>query len=278
MSEGLASFDRPPVVETVLGVQFKPLKTFRNAHLGAFWKYLGTEEWPEIAAAPTLDPVFERFEGSEWSRLGAQIKLTQDPSARILIRNDSGDRMIQLQNGRLHHNWIGHMGDRPYPRYVTVRPEFDRVLAQFSEFLAQEGLSDLVPTQWEVTYVNHIPKGTVWNSSSDWQEVFVSLPGVWQHPDTIRPESFTGEWHFEVVPRQGRIHVQLQHGRARSAQATEMLRLVLTCRGTVPNGGRDGLTLEQGLDLGHETIVKSFVAMTTPEAHQYWGRRHDDHG
>jgi hypothetical protein len=60
------SYLRPPVVETILGVQFKPLRGLQNAHLGAFWKTLG-DEWPTVADAPPLEPQFERFDaGGMW--------------------------------------------------------------------------------------------------------------------------------------------------------------------------------------------------------------------
>jgi hypothetical protein len=37
-------YERPPVVETVLGVQFDPLPDLCNAHLGAFWGTLECDE------------------------------------------------------------------------------------------------------------------------------------------------------------------------------------------------------------------------------------------
>jgi len=101
----------PPVVETILGVQFDPLASWRNAHLGVFWKTLNTDDWPNVSDAPPLQPQFERFaESARWAMFGAQLTLTQDPSARLQIKNKAGDRMIQLQNSRLHFNWLGQAG------------------------------------------------------------------------------------------------------------------------------------------------------------------------
>ncbi len=75
--------------------------------------------------------------------------------------------MVQNQNGRLHFNWLGEVGG-PYPHYETVRSQFGRVLDQFIGFIAQEQAGDFRPNQWEVTYLNHIPQGTVWNNPIDW--------------------------------------------------------------------------------------------------------------
>jgi hypothetical protein len=56
-------YENPPVVKTVLGVQFEPLATFSNAHLGAFWKRLDADAWPitKCHSPPKLDrPVISR--------------------------------------------------------------------------------------------------------------------------------------------------------------------------------------------------------------------------
>jgi len=275
-AEQLPSFERPPVVETVLGVQFKPLSGFCNAHLGAFWKHLGGDwckllgkDWSLLSDAPTLEPRFERFEGGEaWAQLGSGIRLTADPSARLQIRSAAGDAMIQLQNGRLHYNWLGTRGG-DYPCYKNVRPRFDELLRGFKGFVSSEGLGELAPNQWEITYVNHMPKGGVWNVPSDWASVLVGLPGVWAEPSPVRLESFAGAWHFQIDPQRGRLHAEIRSARAGSAEGPEVLRLTLTARG--PTSDERGVS--QGLDLGRKAIVKTFKEITSPKAHEYWGLR-----
>lgn len=126
----LPDYDNPPVVETVLGVQFDRLPGFKNGHLGAFWKSLDADEWPVVQDVPPLSPQFERFDKSaNWAQ-GIQLQLTQDPACRLQIKNKDGDRMIQLQNNRLHFNWLGEGGGR-YPRYdrvVSSRPRITGVV------------------------------------------------------------------------------------------------------------------------------------------------------
>jgi hypothetical protein len=53
----------------------------------------------------------------------------------------AGDRMIQLQNNRLHFNWIGESGGR-YPRYERVRDGLEWALREFVEFVEQEHVGD----------------------------------------------------------------------------------------------------------------------------------------
>lgn len=274
--DALPSFERPPVVETVLGVQFKRLPDFSNAHLGAFWKHLQGDwshllrgTWPRLIDAPILDPTFERFgESGAWAPLGAGFKLTSDPSARLQIRSQEGDAMIQLQTGRLHYNWLRKDGGE-YPRYRYVRPRFDELLRGFKEFLANEGLGEFEPEQWEITYVNHLPKGTVWNAPDDWAGVFVGLPALRAKLSAVRLETFTGAWHFEIEPNKGRLHVEARPARQGSATGPEILRLTLTARGPAT----DQESLSEGLDLGRASIVTTFKEITSPKAHEFWGLR-----
>ncbi|MBN1345417.1 MAG: TIGR04255 family protein [Phycisphaerae bacterium] len=262
------------MIETVLGVQFERISGLQNGHLGAFWRTLGGS-WPHVRDMPPIDRVVERFgEDETWASLGSQLKLTQDPSARLQIRSEAGDRMIQVQNGRLHYNWLGKVGG-PYPRYTSIRPEFDDVLNRFVRFLADENLGELKADHWEITYVNHLPKGTVWDTIDQWGDVLVGLPGAWQSPEGLRFEGLQGEWHFEIEPQRGRLHVQVN--RARSGQGVDdILRLALTARGGVAPSGREGLTLDEGLNLGRETIVRAFRSMTSEKARSYWGPANDD--
>ncbi len=265
--DALPSFDRPPVIETVLGVQFDPIPKLTNAHLGAFWMTLG-DEWPHVADAPKLDRVEERFGAEQaWGAL-IGLKLTQDPSSRVQIRNKDEDRMIQVQNGRLHYNWLGLHGG-PYPRYKNVRPAFDKIWDQFKQFLESRSLDAPKPNQWEVTYVNSMPKGTVWKDPLDWGKLLPGLGGPAISPNGVALESFGGEWHFEIPPQRGRLHVKVHPGKQGGPDGDEILRMDLTARGPVSeNGG--GASLDAGLELGHRTIVNAFVDLTSRDAHDYW--------
>lgn len=266
-------YERPPVVETILGVQFDRLPGFRNAHLRAFWKTLDASEWPDISDAPLLRPQFEQFaDGAKWAK-GVQVKVTQDPACRLQITNKNGDRMIQLQNSRLHFNWLGEGGSE-YPRYeAKVRDEFVWALQCFTDFVTSEQLGDFRPNQWEVTYLNHIPKGTVWNTPNDWG-FFLPLHGVPTVEHVAQRESFSGAWHFLIPDERGRLHVQWQHTVKSEPEQQEMIVLTLTARGPIDKGEDVLKGIRDGLDLGHKTIVRSFEKLMSDDANRYWGLKH----
>jgi uncharacterized protein (TIGR04255 family) len=255
-----------------LGVQFDRLPKFSNAHLGAFWKTLPEQDWPIVADAPALPQQHEQFTAlARWGQ-GLRLQLTQDPACRLQIKNAVGDRMLQVQNGRLHFNWLGEHG-KPYPRYEVVRQEFESALSNLVRYIAENGLGDIRPNQWEVTYINLIPKGTVWNSPRDWR--FFKLHGFPANlDDTVKCEGFTGEWHFEIPEQRGRLHIEWQHGvkPLKEDQDEEIVRLTFTARGGIdPKKTPWKDEVLQGLDLGREAIVRTFAALMSVKANQYWG-------
>ncbi|MEX0713714.1 MAG: TIGR04255 family protein [Pirellulales bacterium] len=265
-SSDLPAFKRPPVIETVLGVQFDRLPAFHNFHLGLFWKHLGPP-WTRANDAAPLEPQFEQFGGDAafaWAQ--ARIKLSEDVSSRIQIRNAAGNRMVQAQNGRLHFNWLGT--SEPYPRYSVVRPELDNALMAFRSFLALESLGEMKPNQWEVTYVNHIPKGIVWKRREDWAGLFRGLVTPPAKPGGTNLEGFGGEWHYEIPEQRGRLHVNIRSGIRQKPREEEILILTLTARGPAS----DDATLSSGLNLGREVIVKAFCDFTSDAAQLHWER------
>jgi uncharacterized protein (TIGR04255 family) len=266
----LPDYTNPPVVEVILGVQFDRLPGFVNVHLGAFWKTLDANEWPTVSDAPPLEPQLERFaESARWAMPQIQLRVTQDLSNRVLIKNKDGDRMIQVQNGRLHFNWLGQAGGT-YPRYRNVREGFVGALEQLLNFIGQANVGDFRPNQWEVTYLNYIRRGTVWNSAKDWK-FFRPLGGVPTVEGIIEGESFNGEWHFVIPEKRGRLHVAWQHGQKSDSEKEEMIVLNLTARGPLEQNETDVPAMLAGLDLGHTTIVRAFQNFMTNEANKYWG-------
>jgi uncharacterized protein (TIGR04255 family) len=269
-TQPLPWFDRPPVVETILGVQFDPIKGLTNAHLGSFWSQLGSV-WPKVQDAPKLEPQVEEFSQEQtWAPLGARLTFSQDLSSRLQIRNQDENRMIQVQNGRFHYNWFAK-SNSDYPRYNVVRPEFDLLWRRFLSFLGSENFKTPSLNQWEVTYVNQLPLGTVWNRPADWGRALPGLLGCNPAEEVARFESFGGQWHYEIPPRRGRLHVQIVHGRRADSDAKEIARMDLTARGPIPSDPVDANALGTGLDLGRETIVRMFVALTSQAAHDFWG-------
>jgi uncharacterized protein (TIGR04255 family) len=275
MSDGLPKFDNPPVVETVIGVQFAPLRELSTAHIGWYWKECLDNRWTKVEQAVPLPDQFERFaEERSWVHPGIRIGLRpQSEPDRLQIIQDDDERMIQVQRTRFIYNWRKH--GSTYPSYATLRPEFDSRFDRFVSFAKGTGLGEPEPNQWEMTYVNHIEKGDLWSGPEDWLKV---LPGFYAPLLGVagqRLESFGGEWHLVIEPNRGRLHVAVSHGQVDQPEGREVLVLQLTARGPIDE--KRGWSLDAGLELAHETIVRSFAAMTSKAAHEVWRKKGDVH-
>lgn len=259
-----AKFENPPVVESILGVQF-PALAFTSGHLGWFWKsYLG-ESWPKATDAPPLTEGFERFDDQAWGVPGIQIGVAPFRAARLQLRNVPEDRVVQVQNNRFIYNW--RKRDGAYASYLERRKEFIALYGRFTDFVRDAGLGAIAPNQWEVTYIDHIPKGELWQTPSDWYRI---LPGLLPVSRKISDLEFdnAGDLHFVITPQRGRLHIAIQHGRTDAD--VEVLVVNWTARGPISTqlGG-----LVEGLDLGHEVILRAFLEMSSPEARKAWERR-----
>lgn len=268
MSDPLPKFDAPPVIETVLGVQFSRLPGFSTAHAGWFWKsYLdASERWPKVVEAARLEDQTERFDEEVWGR--PVVRLTAPGAAQRtqIIRADD-ERMMQIQDSRFILNW--RKQSQGYPAYDVLVPEFRESFATFSRFVQDAGFGPLDPNQWEVTYLNHVPKGDMWDSPRDWPKI---LPGLYAPAavgNEVRFETLSNEWRFMLKPQFARLYVDLKHVRNQSGE--EMMMLQFTARGRIAPA--EGFTWATGFDLGHEAIVRTFAAVTSVDAHKRWKRR-----
>lgn len=258
----MPEFDAPPVVETVISVQFDRLQ-LTNALAGWYWKSRLGDDWPNSLEAQHINDVFERF-GAErtWVAPGVKI-LDKPPSTRLqLIRHDE-ERMVQVQDSRFIYNWKKKEGSA-YPTFKILQPEFKEKFEQFVGFVADAGLGDISINQWEVVYVNRIPKGGLWESLQDWPKL---IPGFGVFGAESKLDTFAGSWQVVIGENLGRIHIELKH--AKTDEKKEIIHLQFTARGPVS----DTMDLYKGCELGHETIVNEFANMTSELSHKHWKRR-----
>jgi len=193
------------------------------------------------------------------------VKFSQQIDVRLQVRNAANDRMIQVQNGRFFYNWLGS-ADGTYPSYESVRPEFEERWEKFREFVVAASEENVVqPNQWEVLYVNHIPCGTVWEQLSDLPEVLTFLKQPPQSAPNLSLRSVGGEWQFEIAPKKGALYLTLG-----MKQKNDIANVVMTllARGPISN---DTSSLDEGFELGHQTITEAFDRLTSASAQEYWG-------
>ena len=260
----LPAFDAPPVVETVIGVEFAPIEGWSIPHYGLYWNEI-KDEYPRYEVQPELDSRIERFGQEVKQAGGVRVELRTVPHVRCWFHDASSTRLIQVQRDRLIHNWRGS-GD--YPRYANIRPLFEREWQRFCGFTSANDMGRPRITQCEVTYVNHIVRGNGWTSLDQVSDVvtFCRPPGGALLP---APDALAAKQSFVLPDQRSRLHVELQHA-IRNTDLAEVLQLSLSVRGH-PEGNSDEDILAW-LDYGHEWVVKSFAEVTSTKMHTLWKR------
>lgn len=273
-SATLPSFNAPPVIEVVLGAQFQPIAGLGVAHLGLLWQQF-RKEYPKLEERPPLSHEVERI-GIQKISDSMQISLQMvGVVPRIWMLTSSGEELIQVQQDRLVTNWRKNAAPKAeYPRYKNRKPDFVASLTKFMDFVKTEDLGDIVFDQCEVTYVNHIYPCEVWHNHEQLGNVFQGWARNYALPDA---EAIGARIRHQIKDESGdflgRLHIEIDSAYTRTKPDDEykpIFAMKLIARGKPMSDGLKGVI--DFLDLGHDTIVTGFTAITTPEMHSQWGR------
>jgi len=263
----LPDFSKPPVIETVFGLQFEPLAGLNTPRIGAFWSK-HRNQYPDTEEKPPLPPVVERYKDGD-VQPAALMSLDVIPTPRVFLIDESGNWVMQLQKDRFLHNWRKVNDEDRYPRHRATSQRFFTMWASFQEFCEQERIGPASITQAELTYINHIPKGEGWSNFSAISELFPDLN--WRKNRDFLPDPDVMGWQlrFSLPERQGRLYVTLKHG-TRNRDKKELFLCELTVRGA-PSAD---IALAEWFDIAREWIVRGFCDLTGRRVQEeYWGRR-----
>lgn len=264
----LPEFDRPPVVEVAIGVQFEPIKGFRQGHIGLFWHQIRAD-YPTALDQPRLETPVESLDDA---LIGPsfQLELIDSPPVhRAWFVSADDSLLVQVQDDRLIHNWRHRGGE--YPRFEPLLERFWSHFDRYTESLAGTGLVVPPVQQAEVTYINWIASTTMRDFFRPSSAAEVDLPGVGPQPDAER-------WSARYPVREGealvgRLAVEAQPGRrVESGKVATGFQLALTFRAPVAKGANRE-SVSGLLFIGRDAIVRTFTEVTTPARHDEWGRR-----
>ena len=257
------SFNSPPVVETVLSVQFEELEEFRNVHFGRFHSLI-LSDFPYSEDQLRLPRVFETFPAiPQMNRL--MFRQSGVEPDRVWYRSsDENPLMLQLQPDRFSLNWCKRVG-QAYPRYNSNRPEFMKRFEQFRDFAKTLNLGEVIPNLCEVTYVNHIIPNEGESTSECCSSILTGL--TWVSADdwlSQPPETIAFNRTFPIQSNKGRLYVEVNIA---NINARDVVVLKITARTICQDISVD-------LDLAHEWVVKSFVSLTTENSRKKrWGEQ-----
>lgn len=257
-SVALPSYKKPPVNEVVCGMRFQSPDKLRIPHIGLLWNKFRAD-YPNIQHAP---PIVD-------AKGGIQIdRETGMPIPRVWFINESDDQLIQFQFDRFYFNWRRKQGE--YPRYPHVIRNFESVLNTIDVFFREHSLGELSPVEYELNYINHIPKGEGWNTIEDIPKIFSDF--IWGRKTSRflpNPSGIAWKTEFPLQEKMGRLVVTLNQA-TRIEDKVPLFVLELKANGF--DDSADKKAFRKWFDVAHEWIVRGFTDITTPEIHQIWER------
>ncbi len=158
-----------------------------------------------------------------------------------------------------------------YPHYESIKPLFQKHLAQFFNFLGGEGFDQPEPSICQLAYINTIPKGQGWETIADIQKILPDL--CWRdRDDRFLPPLQNLYWQggVDLPEESGQLSIKLQNA-IQKAGDTPVFRLEIVAQGI----GKDRSISDiwSWFDLAHKWIVRGFADLTDREVQiEHWKR------
>jgi uncharacterized protein (TIGR04255 family) len=264
----LPDYDKPPVNEVVCGIQFHPLKGMTLPYLGLLWQKFRSG-YPRCREVAPLVPAIERFDEQPPDDLNPFGDTF--PTPRIWFETADGNGLIQVQRDRFLHNWKKERPEDEYPHFKHVITRFQECLMTFDQFLQENKLEEILPTQYELTYTNHIDVELGWRNLSEIGGVFPDFN--WRASEQRFlpvPEALNWQTIFTLPERAGRLRVSMRSAKRRSDERPTIL-LELTARGITSESSRSAMW--SWFDMAHKWIVRGFTDLTSDTMHKEIWRR-----
>ena len=273
LREGLPNFTKPPLDEVALGVQFNSIGE-RFGQVVADFREGVKELFPNVEYQSRLSPTPPAIAPNQMA-FGPTIQfqpLIQNPFGRVWLVTADNSHVIQLQDDRFIFNWRHALED--YPRFEYIVNAFWERFRAFRTAAVQSQLG-ILPQQVEVSYFNWIPQETM--SQNDYLLTAEKSKLVVDKGEIVsEAQNWSATYLIseDGLP-QGRLDATSQGPIARISRTnTAMVQgstLNLSFRAPVAPGANDDV-MDSMIQLGRRIVVSSFSQLTTPKAHQEWGR------
>lgn len=261
------TFEKPPVVSVVLGVEFAGSVMPEVSVLADFWPRI-REQFPDAEKRPPLAPMAQDFDAT--SARTIEFRLEQGPQ-RYWFRSQDRGYTVQVQENRMALNWDRTAAAPDYPRYQAIRERFHKLYRTFMEIADDQLLAANPPVWCAITYTNDIthPESTDPLSGPLGDVLrFVSRPDS----DVLPPVEDTAIRQRRLIrdearEPQGRLYIEAVPTLSPEQAPGYKLTLRVVSKPTSADAKGVFTCHDQGRDL----IVRSFRDITTETMHERWG-------
>ena len=265
MTDELPKFNKPPVIETILGVEFEPLRNFQVPHFGLFLLEI-KDRYKNFTELPPIVSQIEKFESDSVEIASFQFGLR--PEVRCLFLDEKQEWKIQVQNNKFLSNWTKSTLKSGYPSYTETLRRFKTYWNKFVLFLEKNKLDKPQIRQCEIMYLNHIEE------SIDFENLSEIFPHWTKSEKASKflpsPEAIAMNVVYRIPENRGRLHITVQPV-VRHFDLKKITQVSLTAR-VLPNPS-DRKDVLEAMNIGHEWVVKGFTDFTSEKMHRIWERR-----
>jgi uncharacterized protein (TIGR04255 family) len=267
-------FDKPPVIETVLSVEFSPLPGWQIPFFGLYWATI-RDRYPKQSTQPALPSQIENLSDEYMPPRRLVVDLSSSSfssllEARCWFYNEEETELIQIQRDRFIFNWKKGLVDQAYPRYENLRPIFEHEWNHFGDFVTSNNLGKPEVKQCEITYINHIEVGVGWKNYEELSSVLAPWSGAKSGTHLPNLEDVQIIARYRLPDGRGRVYVQTLPG-IRNTDHKEIMQLTITARGRPSSS--DPTSVFEWFDIAQPWVSETFVEITTEQMHSIWGKR-----
>jgi len=256
--QSTVKYQNPPINEIVCGIRFDSIKQLQSGHLGILWQKFRSD-FPRTEDHNLVGPVSEED-------LGTSDKM---PLPRVWFVHRNENELIQVQRNRFLHNWRKIQPNDEYPGYAKVVGNFEKHLSCFKEFIAEENLGNLVLREYELTYIDLIPKGHGWENPSDLATVFPNLLSATRQSVLLKGvQGINWQTIFGLPKGLGQLVLLIRNAQRRSdnQQLLQIEFKALSSGSYKPIRG--------WFNTAHNAITQLFSSIVSDEIQEkFWGRK-----
>lgn len=270
-SQPLPSYQNPPLIETVMGVFFRPLAQLDAVQIGQFWIQHLRDSFPQYELREPAEEFLEELADHGIGKRRVWKLLDRPDTPRLWAKNPDQDHIVQVQQNALMTNWLRKPGGASYLPYSSRRDAFAQLAEQLKAFVhAVSGEPAFSMTSCFVTYINHIVAEGRTSLDSLASSTIQSWSGntvdSWLPP----PDRLQYQVSYPIPDAKGRLSVSISPVITPSG-SNQVLQMELTAR--VSCADLNLQNIYANLDLAHEWVVRGFSSLTTTSMHERWGRR-----
>jgi uncharacterized protein (TIGR04255 family) len=239
-------------------------------HLGVMWEEFKKVGFSEVVEQPPVMPTIENLDHPNQE---TELHFKNVPNfARIWFIHEQQNHIIQIQRDRFTFNWRKTEPDQKYPGFTAIFERFAKFYSRFQEIVRSMEVGEVVPLQYELTYIDQLLRGDGWNTLNDVGEVYKLF--IKSEPSSSfwsGAESVILRTSFPIEDLNGRLHLAVSH-RVRVSDQKQTLQTDFTMRG-FPQAGEDNVMITW-FTSAHGYIRGKFTGLFTEDIQtRTWGRK-----